>query len=169
MTQFPDRAFNEAVRVMAKKVWRLGYDISDDAGYAAAPGSIGSHYDSVEAYFAGISERHRVTVYMGGSDNTIFGEPDFNYDFRAWHEWTHWTLRAPFDLDGELAVAHRQCQDLAKVFGHGIQFDCWQRYIMAEVYGQALHHYKTGAFPTNQREFDRAYIDHHFYLRELGW
>ena len=30
MKQFPDLAFNEAVRTMARKVWRLGYDISDE-------------------------------------------------------------------------------------------------------------------------------------------
>lgn len=153
----PDRALNAAVTTMARKVWRLGYDISDDTAYAVAPGMSGSRYASPEAYFDEIRERGRVTVFTGGSDNTIFGEPEINYDFRAWHEWTHFILRAGFDLTGELAVAHRQCEDLALVFGHGYKYDEWRKLVMAEVYGQALYFDQRGEFPIDQVYFDVLY------------
>lgn len=150
MTQALDLAFNEAVRTMARKVWPLGYDISDDPIYAVPP--------APEIYFGNVGRAGRVTIYTGGSDHTIFGDPEFNYDFRAWHEWAHFVLRAPFTLDDELRVAHRQCEDLALIYGHGVQTLRWQRLIMAEVYGQALYFKKWGEFPTDQADFDLAFM-----------
>ncbi len=146
-----DLAFNCAVTTMARKVWRNGYAISDDPIYAVAP--------APTIYFDNITRTHRVTIYMGGSDNTIFGDPEVNYDFRAWHEWTHYILRAPFDLNGELAVAHRQCEDLALIYGHEPRTIRWQQLIMAEVYGQALYFKRWNEFPADQVAFDIAYMN----------
>lgn len=142
--------FNAAVTTLARKVWPLGYDVSDDIAHANAP--------DPEAYFAEITARQRVTIYTGGSGATIFGDPDVNYDFRAWHEWTHYVLRAPFDIEGELRVANRQCEDIAKLYGHGGRTIRWQRLIMAEVYGQALYFKQWGVFPEDQRTFDNAFL-----------
>jgi hypothetical protein len=145
----PNTAFNAAVHAMAAKVWLRGYDISDDPALAMPPADPAAYWDDIRA-------RGRPTIYTGGSERTIFGEPEFTYDFRAWHEWTHLILRASFNLDGELAVAHRQCEDIALVFGHS--HDDWRRLIMAEVYGQALFFHYEGRFPRDQVAFDRAYI-----------
>ncbi len=150
MTQALDLAFNAAVQTMARKVWRNGYDVSNDPCYAAQ--------DDHLAYFDQISEDRRVTIYTGGSEHTIFGEPEINWDFRAWHEWTHYILRQPFTLDGELAVAHRQCEDLARVYGHEARTARWQQLIMAEVYGQALYYKRNGRFPIAQSMFDQTYL-----------
>ncbi len=146
MTTFPDLAFNAAVMTLANKVCPTGYDISEKA-----PASLD------DLNFA-IATTRRITVDSRNSDNTIFGCPEHNWAFRAWHDWTHWITQAPFDLDGELAVAHRQCQDLALVFGHGPQTERWQRYIMAEVYGQACYLNRYGEYPTDQVAFDLAYL-----------
>jgi len=151
MTNAIDIGLNAAVTSIARKVWRLGYDISDDAKYASAP--------DPETYYNEITKRQRVTIYTGGSEHTIFGEAEINYDFRAWHEWTHYILRAPFTLAGELAVARRQCEDIARLFGNSEQVERWQRLIMAEVYGQALYFKRHGQFPSNQIAFDRAYVN----------
>jgi hypothetical protein len=149
-----DLSFNAAVTTLARKVWPLGYDVSDDIKYASAP--------DANAYFAEIERTRRVTIYTGGSERTIFGEPEINWDFRAWHEWSHFILRAPFDINGELAVAHRQCQDLARVFGHEERTIRWQGLIMAEVYGQALYFKRHGSFPADQVAFDVAYATDNF-------
>lgn len=146
-----DRAFNAAVMKMASLVCPAGYDVSDNP-YVALPPL------DAQIYFDRISETHRITVWSGASDRTIFGCPEHNWAFRAWHEWTHYILHADFSLDGELAVAHRQCADLARVFGHGPQVEKWQRLIMAEVYGQAAYYARTGEFPADQVAFDLDYI-----------
>ncbi|SRR6266567_1148719 len=158
MIKLPDPAFNAAVMTMARKVWRHGYDTSDHPSYAPAPGRPGPRYISADHYFADISERRRVTVYTGHSDNTIFGFKEIHWDFLAWHEWTHWALCAPFTLDGELDVAHRQCADLARVYGHGVRTTEWQQVIMAEVYGQALFQEAHDEFPTNPFAFDATWL-----------
>lgn len=154
MTQItlPDLAFNAAVTTMARKAWRNGYDVSADPSIALAPDPV--------AQWEQITLTKRVTVYTGGSERTIFGAPEVNYDFRAWHEWTHYILRAPFDLNGELAVAHRQCEDIALVFGHYSRTVQWQRLIIAEVYGQALWHERHNAsYLVDQVAFDLEWLD----------
>ena len=144
--QFPDYAFNAAVMTMANKVCPLGYDVGSDA-----PSTI----DELNFEMA---HTKRIRVNQGHSDNTIFGCPEHNWAFRAWHDWTHWILQAPLDLAGELAVAHRQCEDLAWVYGNGARTRKWQRIIMAEVYGQALYYAATGKFPKDQVLFDYSYV-----------
>ncbi len=141
-----DRALNVAVLHMASKVCPTGYDVG-----ASAPDNLASLVDSIE-------RNHRIMVNDENNDRTIFACPEVNAAFRAWHDWTHYQLRAPFTLDGELTVAHRQCEDLALIYGHSAQCRKWQTYVMAEVYGQALAYAKTGRFPVDQVAFDLAYL-----------
>ncbi len=150
MIKLPNIALNAAVHSMACRVWHKGYDLcdSDDPNIP----------DNPWGYWTEIERRGRPTIYTGYSDNTIFGEPEFNWDFRAWHDWTHYILKAPFTLTGELAVAHRQCEDIATVFDHYSTIE-WQRLIMADVYGQALFFQKTKQFPVYQKNFDLCYCD----------
>ncbi len=146
MPTFPDLAFNAAVMTIANKVCPMGYDISENAPTDLA--ALNWH----------IARTRRIMVDNRNSDNTIFGCPEHNWAFRAWHDWTHWILQAPFDLDGELAVAHRQCQDIVLIYGHGPSVQRWQHYIMAEVYGQAIYKARTGKFPADQVAFDLAHL-----------
>ena len=139
--------FNAAIMTMANKVCPAGWDVDN----STAPTSLAMLQDHV-------ARTGRILVDGRHSDRTIFGCPEHNWAFRAWHDWTHLAIRAEFSLDGELAVAHRQIEDLCRVFGHSEDTRLWSRYIMAEVYGQALHFRDTGEFPADQVAFDLKWL-----------
>ena len=142
--------FNVAVRRMAELVCPAGYDVLDNG----APYNLQSLNDYVRLH-------HRIGVSRRYSDNTIFGCPETNWAFRAWHDWTHFIIQAPFTLDGELAVAHRQIEDLVRVYGHGAETRDFAKLIMCEVYGQASYHVEHGEFPADQRAFTRNWLASH--------
>lgn len=142
--------FNAAVQHMAALVLPKGYDVLEDG----AP----SDLHSLNNY---IAQHHRIAVSRAFSDNTIFGCPETNWAFRAWHDWTHFIIQAPFTLDGELAVAHRQIEDLILIFGHGTDTRDFAKLIMCEVYGQASYHAEHGEFPADQRAFTRNWLASH--------
>lgn len=139
-------AFNAAVMTMANRVCPAGYDVSDDA-----PASLTELQDRV-------ARTGRINVDRANSDRTIFGDPEHNWAFRAWHDWTHLAISAPFTLDGELAVAHRQIQDMHLAYGHGKQAQEFARLIMSEVYGQALYFRNHGKFPEDQIAFTHDWL-----------
>jgi len=61
-------------------------------------------------------------VYSGGCESTIYGAPEDNYAFRAWHDSIHIALKAGFDVIGESAVANEQLRQLRD---HGVSAqDC---------------------------------------------
>jgi hypothetical protein len=146
MKQPYDASFNCAIMSMANRVCPAGYDVVEDGGAT-----------SLADVQRMIKDRHRLTVDSRYSEDTIFGCPEHNHAFRAWHDWTHWILRAEFTLDGELAVAHRQCEDLARIYGHGLQVRAWCRLIMGEVYGQAHYREVHGHFAASQPAVTLAY------------
>lgn len=90
-----------------------------------------------------------LVVWAGASEGTIYGAPDLNHAFRAWHDSIHIRFNLPFNLDGEREAALIQAQSLGDIPG---------RIILAEVYGQALYAAKHGAFPTDQAAFIAAYL-----------
>lgn len=145
--QFPNIAFNAAVMTLANKVCPAGYDVAHD----------GSAPESLEALQDHIARTGRILVDGRNSDHTIFGCPEHNWAFRAWHDWTHYIISAPFTLQGELEVAQRQIADMHRVFGHGEQASLFASLIMSEVYGQALYYDKHGEFPRDQVAFTRQY------------
>ena len=142
MVTFPIPAFNAAVMTMANKVCPTGYDIGEDA-----PTSL----PELNAY---IEQNRRIKVDSRNSDRTIFGCPEHNWAFRAWHDWTHWRIGAEFTLQGERAVAARQISDLKLVFGTACP-PLWEALILEEVVGQAEHQHRTGEFPRDQLAFAR--------------
>lgn len=137
--------FNAIVHAMASRYCPLGYDIG------RAPRSL-------DALQTELAQRNRFTVNGDYSDNTIFSEREFNLDFRAWHDATHYAIGAEFDLVGETAVAIRQIDDLATVYGTRTA-NRYRALILAEVVGQALAYEFTGRFPSDQPQFDRAFIN----------
>ena len=77
----------------------------------------------------------------------IFGSPEVNIMFRAWHDSIHLQLNEGFDYMGEVRVAFAQCAELP------LDWLFERQLIMAEVVAQAAHHEKTGNFVSNQRQF----------------
>lgn len=144
-----NQAFNVAVLRMAGLIFPKGFDIGPDAP------------QSLEALREHAKKTGRMLVYNWASDDTIFGDPEVNWAFRAWHDWTHLQVNGAFDIPGEISVATRQIEDLTKVYGHGKQTDEFSKLIWAEVMGQVFyagHH--NGAFPNDQRAFYAAFSAH---------
>lgn len=80
-------------------------------------------------------------------ENTIFGDPEINVMFRAWHDEVHLKLNEGFDYMAEARVAFAQISELP---------EDWREeklLILSEVIGQAAYHEKTGEFVDNQRDF----------------
>jgi hypothetical protein len=58
-----------------------------------------------------------IYVFDGGCDNTIYGDKEVNYAFRAWHDYHHWKLQAPLTREGEAKVVEAQITDLFALSG----------------------------------------------------
>lgn len=130
---FPE--FNEAIIKVVKHL-KIQYEVVD-----VAP----STFEELKEH---ASKTSVLKVWAGESTHTIYGSKEVNYAFRAWHDYTHLLLDAPFTLEGELTVALHQAKMVPK----------FAEVIMAEVYGQALHAIKTGEFPKDQVKFVLNYI-----------
>ena len=138
MLQPFDRAFNAAVLVLANRACPRGWDVADEA-----PASL-------EAGLAAFTrDGGRPTVWSGGSEATIFGDPEINYAFRAWHDATHYRLGAAFDYAGEQATCRAQCEDVRALYGHGIMAQGFKRLLVTEIMGQLAYHMRTGEFPAD--------------------
>lgn len=137
--------------VMAAKVWPKGYDVAD-----AAP-------ESLEELSAMFKRDRRIAVLKGFSDRTIYAEPDQNWAFRAWHDWTHLQGRFPFTPAGERATAAQQVRDLVRVYGRHLNTVHMAAVLLCEVVGQTDYQLLTGEFPEDQRQFtlDRATTFYH--------
>lgn len=135
---------NVAVMVMANATNPQGWNVV--AGYADAPHSLDDLNES-------ISRTGKITVWAGGSEETIFGCPEHNYAFRAWHDAVHYDLQAPFTLAGEAATAYLQIGQLVRRYGGDGEVIEWAARLLSEVIGQAMHNIQTGEFPEDQIEF----------------
>ena len=142
-----DSGFNVAVNHIASRVLPCGFDISSDA-----PGD----YESLIKHY---EKTGRVCVWDGASDQTIFGCPETNYAFRAWHDARHITARADFSLEGEVETCKAQCRDIYSLFGDGSTAIRYSRYLWAEIVGQAKYNLINGGFPVDQIGFVRAWLD----------
>ena len=143
-----NREFNAAVFAMASRVCPTGYDIAENE-----PSNLPDLIDQIE-------RTGRIVVSSLNCDATIFGgsdEREFNYAFRAWHDWTHYHIRAEFTLAGEARVAVQQVADLAKGYGPAFA-ERYKPLLFAEIIGQALYKEITGEFPRFQRTFDSEFL-----------
>lgn len=77
--------------------------------------------------------------------DTVWGHPDLNALYRAWHDSLHVLLDAPFDLPGETLVGMREAQ-LPDNGGDAA-------ILRAEGVGQAIFNSVHGCFPRRQRAF----------------
>lgn len=94
-----------------------------------------------------------ITVWSGGSDRTVYGDPTINHAFRAWHDSIYVGQRFTFDLEDERRVALVQ-RDTA--FRAGLTNLALVLY--TDVVGQALHFQRHGTFPEDQVGFITAYL-----------
>jgi len=141
-----DIHFNAAVLTICSRLWPGGYDVSN-----AAP-------ETYEELIAHLDAGHRMVVYNGGSEQTIYGDPEVNFAFRAWHDWCHWRGRHDFSHEGERAACAMQSEHLIALYGESSQTRRWRRILQAEIIGQRDHFDRHGAFPEDQRAFAENYL-----------
>lgn len=147
MTVFPNTQFDKLILSLAKSHWPQGWDVGPNAP---------DNFSHLKAEYAA---RGRITVFNGVCDNTIYGSPEVNYAFRAWHDALHIAHNLGFDTDSEIKVSNhqvqqvRQAQDISWVETH-----CFSRWVAADVAGQALYYRRHKRFVQNQRAFVEAYM-----------
>jgi len=143
-----DSGFNVAVLHIAQRLTR-GFRVVE-----VAPQT----YDEL---IRDIEHHGIITVWSDASERTIYGDPEVNFAFRAWHDWCHWRGRHDFSPEGENATAKMQYAHLLTLYGDTPRTRSWQRIVEAEIVGQALHLSEHGAFPWDQYAFIVAYLDAH--------
>jgi len=141
-----DIQFNAAVLTICNRVLPAGYDVA-----AIAP-------ETYEELIAHLDAGRRMLVYSGGAERTIYGDPEVNYAFRAWHDWCHWRGRHDFSLSGERATCVMQSTHLVALYGESPQTAWWRRILHAEVIGQREYFDRHGVFPDDQRVFVESYL-----------
>lgn len=112
-------------------------------------------FDTLDKIKLHFYQTGRVCVWEGASDDTIFGLPSMNHAFRAWHDWGHIHLDAPFTMQGELQVLEWQKWLVDRWHVKSFIERQTIKYLLeCEIRGQleyqAAH---GGAFPKEQREF----------------
>lgn len=145
-----DVGFNVAVLHIADKLFPRGFDVRADMPFNGV-----DDFAKLKQIIA--DNDGRMVVWSGGSDATIFGDPEVNYAFRAWHDWCHLNGNYPFTVEGEAAAATTQAAHLIKLYG-AEKSRPWRALLKAEVVGQAEYYAEHGQFPANQVGFDLEYL-----------
>ena len=102
-----------------------------------------------------------IVVSSEYSDSSIYGSPENNHAFRAWHDRTHLRLDRGFDDEGEYYVGNAQVNAVHRARHDDTSLrneDAMAIYY--DTIGQIEYrntHY--GAFPTNQRAFVQSCFD----------
>lgn len=91
----------------------------------------------------------KLVIWTGESENTIFGDPWINYQFRAIHDIFHCVYQKGFSAGDELQVNYLQQQ--AFCFDGLGEFD--RELLNIETAGQVLYFDACGEFPKDQRKF----------------
>ena len=114
-------------------------------------------YPSYEAMRAEWLLTGSIQVNTDHSDGTIFGHPRVNWLFRAWHDYCHLLVNAPFDAQGEKRAADEQ---IRQVYAHPSLSDAdkplFARIIGIEVNGQVDYYLAHNSFPPDQLAFFMA-------------
>jgi len=140
--------FNVAVLACCNRVWPQGFDTSPDAP------------DSLRRLKAEMAARGRITVYSESSDSTVFDCREVNQAFRAWHDWCHLVLDAPFNLEGETRACREQERHIFARYGDGDTGQELAALLRAEVIGQAKYYQLHKRYIQNQRAFAVDYMAH---------
>ena len=151
--------WNVAVMHIAGLTNPRGWDVRPMTQGSDAP-------DTLEAQKDWVRRHGRVCVDGRHSLMTIYGDPEVNYAFRAWHEATHIRLNAPFTRAGEARVCAAQQADVAKLYGRREAF-MFAHILHCEILEQAEELERTGRFPADQRAFTLSRLDLSI-ISELG-
>lgn len=151
-----DYGFNAAVMSFAKRHNPLGWLVKDNA--ADAPASLGDLQQVIG------SLQGALPVYGGNSGQTVFGCPEHNIAFRAWHDRVHWLYGQEFNFAGEAATAYVQAWQIVHEYGDDIEVQSWVAMILVEVIGQALENTLRGGYIEDQRAFYNAQRARYFRL-----
>jgi hypothetical protein len=158
------RSLNAAILGMAARLFPCGFDVSPNA-----PERL-SALNAMLGHPTAPKSGARLTVFNGGSTQTIFADDEVNFAFRAWHDWTHWRYQHNFTLIGETATATQQIRDLYSVHGRGAHNADWHPLLWAEVVGQREYYERHRRFIADQRGFNAAYrADPAAALSRLDW
>lgn len=164
------RDFNAAIVTMANRVCPAGFDVLPP--YPAGPHAFDLDHAPESLGMINLYHRFtgRIAVSDAHSDRTIYGDPEVNYAFRAWHDWTHWQIQAELTPEGERDVCKAQQADLCAVFGKGslhgkVRGMCL--ILHAEIVGQVEYEQRHGYFPDDQVRFVREYLKSPAYALSL--
>lgn len=144
-----DKQFNQVVLTCCRLYCDDRYDV--DASGVLAPQTYGELCDYINV-------RTRTMVDGRHSEHTVYGDPEVNYAFRAWHDWTHYRLGQPFTRAGEIVVCRAQQNLVLYRYGAGIIAEHACAVLWAEIVGQRLYEDRWGAFPENQRAFVEGFL-----------
>ncbi len=87
----------------------------------------------------------KLKIWAGASELTIWGAPEHNWLFRAWHDFGHILSLGQFNAAGESQVCKLQQSQVAST--------SLQRALQVEIMGQLQYQTNIGHFPVNQVEF----------------
>ena len=110
-----DPEFDRAILQLTAELLPGGFAVADEAP------------STLEDLCAWLDSGALLTVWSGASDYTIYGSPEVNAAFRAWHDFVHYQQRSPFTLAGEAAVAWSQAEQLRAAFGAHPNARQWRR------------------------------------------
>ena len=114
-----------------------------------------STYEALCAY---VKKNKRYCVYSGGSDNTIYGDKEVNYAFRAWHDFHHVKQSLSFTPEDERQVIACQVNDILALYGDTkISRECIA-VLRADGIGQVKYYEKYQDFPQDQAKFVTDYM-----------
>lgn len=149
-----DDAMDAAAHALGSAAQEITRDMFPD-GFDTSENAPNTFEDLVKQFH----ETGRLTVYSGASDKTIFGSPEANYAFRAWHDALHLRLMAPFTPEGEHRVMLAQAHDVMRRYGNSPETRAMVRLLHAEIDGQVKYSQAhNGEFPVDQRAFDMAFM-----------
>ncbi len=141
-----DFELNDAILTISRLLLPKGFDVSNDAPSTFS--ALCRHLDA----------EHRMTVYGGGCDNTIYASPQVNQAFRAWHDLCHWTAQSDFSVQGETNVWRMQCQHIKLVYGQTLRTRMWTQLLHAEIVGQRLYYELHKTYLADQRAFVQSFL-----------
>ncbi len=144
-------AFNRMVKMAVNALLSDGFDVTDDQNLCYPFDILKKHYN----------QTGRIRVWSGASDKTIFGDPNINHAFRAWHDKVHVTYNLPFTPEGEhmvMQIQQRQCDIFGKSHFTRDEITLFYRILACEIDGQLAHYIAEGEFPKDQRVFTKRHL-----------
>lgn len=144
--------FNQVVVKMCELLLPKGFDLTPHE----------NKVDSLKKIQAEYERTQRVIVWSGGSANTIFGDPEVNYAFRAWHDAMHIWYNLPFSKIGEdiaCKFQQRQIQGFCEGEYSKTQIELFTRILECEINGQVEYLNEHNKFPDDQRKFHREWME----------